>query len=138
MMRPPDNQQSAPAVGLEEQDFPDGKKYTVAAVKRAFSESKFEASLAQVLFQAWWEELLAETPSGDVPFQTARAGMDKCFRVAEEFRRKTILVEFEKREKYDKEEREKYQKGGKTILHLPDASIVQPHVPGGYIPGLSE
>lgn len=138
MMRPPDNQQPPADVGLEEQQLPDGKKYTVGAIKRAFSESKFEASLAQVLFQAWWEELLAETPAGDVPFQTARGGMDKCFRIAEEFRRKVNIVEFDKREKYDKEEREKYQRGGKTLLHLPDASLVQPLVPGGYIPGLSE
>ncbi len=109
MMVPPEGTKQAAAVGPEEVELPDGKKYTPSAIKRAFSEIKFEASLAQVLFQAWWEELLAETAQGDVPFATARVGMDKCFRVAEEFRRKVTLVEFEKRERYDKEERDKYK-----------------------------
>ena len=136
MMRPPDNQQAAAAVGLEEQELPSGKKYTVEAINKAFSESKFEASLAQVLFQAMWEELLSEYAAGDVPMPKSQAGMDKCFRIAEEFRKKVTLVEFEKRERYDKEAREKYQKNGKTILHLPDAGLVKPHVPGGYIQGL--
>lgn len=129
----PSMESAAPEVELS-----NGKKYTTVALEKAYSEMKIEASLAQMLFVPWYEEVLSEINGGDVPMPKVQAGIDKAFRIAAEFRKKIHLVEFEKREAYDKAEREKYQKDGKTLIHLPDAGIVAPHVPGGYIKGLDQ
>jgi hypothetical protein len=135
---PPGHAPEQPAAGLQELELPGGKKYTVGAVNKAFSETKLEASLAQVLFVPWYEEVLSEVNGGEVPMPKVQAGIDKAFRIAEEFRKKMVHVEFDKRETYDKAERDKYRSGGKTLIHLPDAGVVAPLVPGGYIQGLNE
>ncbi len=128
--------QEQSVAGLEEKELPSGKKYTVEALNRAFSETKIEASLAQMLFVPWYEEVLSEVNGGEVPMPKVQAGIDKAFRIAAEFRKKLHAVEFDKREDYDKAARDKFRKDGKTLIHLPDAGLVQPHVPGGYIQGL--
>lgn len=114
----------------------EAKEYTPEALRRTASEVSLEGTIAQNLFQRWWEEACAEYNGGDVPMPKAKGAIDKCFLVAEEFRRRLNQVEFDRREKYDKEFRERFQKDGKTVLHLPDAGIVQPHVLPGTIPGL--
>ncbi len=123
--------------GPAEQILPNGKSYTVAALRKATSESSLEGSLAQNLFNRWWEEALSV--HDDVPpMPKSQAAIDSCFRIAEEFRKKLHLREFDKRERYDKEERERFKSGGKTLIHIPDAGEVAPFVPGGYIPGMEQ
>lgn len=131
MMTPP----TPPVEAPPEQELPSGKKYTVEALQRAHSEVKFESSLAQVLFQAWFEENLS-IHEGDVSMPKVEVGIDKCMRIAVEFRKRIHSMEFEKREEYDKSIRARYQRDGKTLLHLPDAGLVAPHLPPGSIVGL--
>ena len=123
-----------PGAGPAEQVLSNGKAYTVNALKKANSEAGLEGSIAQNLFTRWFEEAISV--NGDVAMPQVETAIDKCFRIAEKFRKKLHVWEFEKREQYDKDERARFQKDGKTILHLPDAGLVAPHVPGGYIPGM--
>lgn len=127
--------QAAQPETLPEQVLPSGKAYTVEALNRTHSEIKFEGSLAQVLFQAYWEDALA-THEGEVPMPLIEKGIIRCFVIADKFRKVLHQLEFEKREEYDKSIRARYQKDGKTILHLPDAGLVAPHVAPGSIAGL--
>jgi hypothetical protein len=113
------------------------KDYVPEALNRTAAELSLEGNIAQNLFLRWYEEACSEYNGADVPMPKAKAAIEKCFLFAGEFRKTLVQLEFERKERYDKEFRERYQTPqGKTIIHLPDAGIVQPHVPPGSIAGM--